>query len=83
MAPSTAAWIEARETAAAVLEELGLSAFAFEVEPQGSEWRVSVECASDEGWAVIALRLPALGTETVRRQVTEQWRARLAVCRGS
>lgn len=41
---------QAKETVAALLEALGLSAYLFEVEPREGHWEVRVECALDSGW---------------------------------
>ena len=42
--------IEAKETVDGLLEQLGLTAYLFEVEPHADHWQVRVECALDSGW---------------------------------
>ena len=41
---------EAKETVGELLEQLGLSAYLFEVEPREDRWEVRVECALDSAW---------------------------------
>ena len=41
---------EAKETVGNLLEQLGLTAYLFEVEPRADRWEVRVECALDSGW---------------------------------
>src|SRR3972149_909760 len=41
---------EAEETVRNLLEQLGLTAYLFEVEPRADRWEVRVECALDSGW---------------------------------
>lgn len=40
---------EARDTVQTLLEQLGLAAYLFEVEPRTDHWEVRVECAPDSG----------------------------------
>lgn len=42
--------LQAKEAAQALLEQLGLSAYLFEVEPGEVVWLVRVECAVNSGW---------------------------------
>lgn len=42
--------LQAKEAAQALLEQLGLSAYLFEVEPREVAWQVRVECAVNSGW---------------------------------
>jgi hypothetical protein len=58
--------IEARDTVQALLEQLGLAAYLFEVEPRTDHWEVHIECAPDSGWQSSVLN------------VDERW---LAACR--
>ena len=41
---------QARDATQALLEQLGLSAYLFEVEPREVAWQVRVECAVNSGW---------------------------------
>lgn len=87
MSLSTAELAQARRAAAALLEELALDAYLFEVEPQDGEWEVVLECALEEGWETVTLRvakerLLSCGQDAaVRRQMLEEWGARLAACK--
>lgn len=53
-------FLKARENARAILEELRLDAYIFEVEPNDVDWLVIVECACNinGGWERIALKVP-------------------------
>src|SRR3989304_1566307 len=48
---------EAKETVRNLLEQLGLTAYLFEVEPHADQWQVRVECALDSGWQSSVLRI--------------------------
>ena len=41
---------QARDATQALLEQMGLSAYLFEVEPREVAWQVRVECAVNSGW---------------------------------
>jgi hypothetical protein len=41
---------EAKETVGELLEQLGLTAYLFEVEPREDHWEVRVECAHNSAW---------------------------------
>jgi hypothetical protein len=75
--------IEARDTVQALLEQLGLAAYLFEVEPRADHWEVRVECAPNSGWQSSVLSvdehwLTACRTDTAARdQLLEEWRKRL------
>ncbi len=79
--------IQAREAASGLLDDLGLSEFLFDVEPDGGRWAVYVECASEQGWAAVTLPvlkerlLASQSDRTIRQQIAGQWRDRLGVCR--
>jgi len=42
--------LQAREATQALLEQLGLSTYLFEVEPQEVAWLVRIECAVNSVW---------------------------------
>lgn len=74
---------EARDTVQSLLEQLGLAAYLFEVEPRPDHWEVRVECAPDsdaQGCASAARgRMPeAAGWQSSVLNVDEHW---LAACR--
>jgi|GEM_PF-1874820 len=78
----------ARELTAALLDELGLRAYLYEVEPAGEQWRLRIECPNDGVWEVISLqiedaRLRAAEQDAeVREAIREAWRRQLAACAG-
>lgn len=75
--------IEARDTVQALLEQLGLAAYLFEVEPRTDHWEVRVECAPDSGWQSSVLNvdeqwLAAVRIdETARDKLLAEWRKHL------
>lgn len=75
--------IEARDTVQALLDQLGLAAYLFEVEPRAGHWEVRVECAPDSGWQSSVLNvdpqwLAACRTDDAARdRLLEEWRQRL------
>ncbi|ADE13639.1 hypothetical protein Nhal_0453 [Nitrosococcus halophilus Nc 4] len=87
MALSTIDFVKARDTVAELLDELALEAYLFEVEPRNSHWEVKVECAITEGWETVTLSIPkevllaSADDKVIRKQVLEEWRARLAACK--
>lgn len=78
-----------RESASAILEELELDAYLFEVEPKDSHYELLVECACeiDGGWASMSLMLPkekvlaGFDDLEVRRQLFEYWNKKLSACK--
>ncbi len=76
---------DARETVGRLLEQLGLTAYLFEVEPYAEQWKVRVECALDSGWQSSLLMvddnmLRACRTDRVARDyLLDEWRERLTV----
>lgn len=89
MTLSTEELVNVRESANAILEELELDAYLFEVEPQDAHYELIVECAceTDGGWATVSLMLPKekilLGFDDVevRRQLFEYWNKKLSACK--
>ena len=89
MTISTIELVKSRETANAILEELRLDAYIFEVEPKDEHCELKVECASeiDGGWAVITLTVPTQKMLTgfddlpTKHQLFEYWEKKLAVCK--
>jgi hypothetical protein len=49
--------IEARETVQALLDQLGLAAYLFEVEPRTDHWEIRIECAPNSGWQSTVLNV--------------------------
>jgi hypothetical protein len=49
---------QAREVLAGLLEDLGIDASLFEVEPQEGHWKLTIECATrDGGWETINMSI--------------------------
>lgn len=77
----------ARKAASTVLDELGLDAYLFSVEPREGNWELTLECAVEQGWQTLTLsvdihELLASHTDAgVRSRLTESWGAKLAGCR--
>jgi hypothetical protein len=65
---------EARETVGNLLEQLGLGAYLFEVEPRADRWEVRVECALDSVWqsSVFSLEDKTLRASRTDRTVRDQ-----------
>lgn len=75
--------IEARDTVATLLDQLGLAAYLFEVEPRTDHWEVRVECAPDSGWQSSVLNVDeqwlaaARTDEAARDKLLAEWRQHL------
>lgn len=65
---SAAELVAAKEATGALLDELGLSNYLFEVEPQGNVWRIKVDCATKGGWQSLAL---TVGKQTLLQSQTD------------
>lgn len=50
MATTSSDFIQARLLIDGILEELGIDAYLFEIEPHDGQWELKVECAVEEGW---------------------------------
>lgn len=84
---------QTKEAVAGLLEQLGLSAYVFEVEPRddGAPWEVRIDCAASGGWQSLSLPidadrlLQAAAEGSVRADMLSEWRNALAGCvrRGS
>lgn len=84
---SIAEFARGREVTAALLDQLGLSTYLFEIESDENGWRVRVDCAlDDDAWQSIMLPvskdmlLDAAGNEAARTRILQEWRTRLAAC---
>lgn len=88
MPTSTDELLKATEAARALLDQLRLSAYTFEVEPREGQWEVRVECALAGGWqrSVLgvdkALLLASTQDATVHERLLADWSKHLAACRG-
>ncbi|OGI46789.1 MAG: hypothetical protein A2637_05200 [Candidatus Muproteobacteria bacterium RIFCSPHIGHO2_01_FULL_65_16] len=78
---------EAREAARALLEQLHLAAYLFEVEPRAELWEVRIDCALVDGWQSatigvdIAQLLGSRADPALRARLLKEWRTRLAACK--
>jgi hypothetical protein len=77
---------EARSAIQRLLEDLGLRAFVFTVEPKELGWQLSIECASGEAWQTISLDVDpqelraSLLDSSVRERLRKRWSERLGGC---
>jgi hypothetical protein len=84
---STVELAEAKEAATALLDDLGLTAYLFEVEPRAERWEVRVECALDSGWQTVDFDVASERLLACRRNAAvhaallDEWRERLAACK--
>ncbi len=87
MATSADELLKATDAARALLDELCLEAYTFEVEPREGEWKVRVECAVAEGWqrSVLAadktLLLASAEAADARGRLLADWGKRLEACK--
>jgi len=76
----------ARDAVERVLDELGLAAFAFTVEPKEGQWTVHVECAAGEGWREVTLPVEvsdlraSLADAAARDRLRGAWEPHLRAC---
>lgn len=76
-----------RETVSALLDELQLEAYLFEVEPQEGQWEIKLECAIDEGWETFRLSaekeylLRGKDDAVAHGVMLDNWREALSACR--
>lgn len=84
MVVSTLELAQARQAAGSLLEELGLEAYLFEIEPKEGEWELRLECAMPGGWQTLRLPvekdtlLAARDDAAIRSNVREAWQSRLS-----
>lgn len=77
----------AKDAAAALLEQLRLEAYLFEVEPNEGTWELRIDCAMEGGWQSSKLpvdkeRLLASRSDgATRRALLSDWRQSLSVCK--
>lgn len=75
--------IEARETVEALLEQLGIATYLFEVEPRADHWEVRVEFAPDSIWQSSVLNVDEEWLaatridEAARDKLLAEWRKHL------
>ena len=77
---------DAREATDALLDERGLSAYAYTLERKDSGWTLRIECGADEGWQVITLPVEpgelaaSLVDATVREKLCREWAPHVSAC---
>jgi len=77
----------AREATEALLEEMGLAAYLYEVGASETGWMVRVECAVANGWQVVEIPvtkedlLGAPRDARVRARLLQEWSDELGPCR--
>jgi hypothetical protein len=75
------------QTAARILEELGLAAYQFAVEPRDDEWDVLIECSAQDGWHTLSLPIDhdalakALDDGEEHDRILADWGRELSFCR--
>ncbi len=86
MSVSTMELAEARDMIQSLLEELGLKAYIFEIEPTEGGWSLRIDCALNGGWQSTRLEIPhrqladCRRDHNARRALLSQWRRCLERC---
>lgn len=89
MSLSTVDLAKARDSAKAILDELQLDAYLFEVEPLNEHWELKVECACDVdgGWETVTLQVPkqmlldSYEDHAAKQSLFEYWKKKLGSCK--
>ncbi len=87
MTTTSSDFIQARLLIDEILDELGIDAYLFEIEPHDGQWQLKVECAVDEGWGSFSVALDetkvyaGFNGDTARNEIKEQCRQSLIACR--
>lgn len=89
MSLSTSDLVKARESAGAILEELQLDAYLYEVEPKNENWELKIECACeiDGGWEMVTLKVPkqmlldSYDDHSAKQSLFEYWKKKLDGCK--
>lgn len=77
---------QAKDAVSLLLEELGLPAYVFEVEPRSGPWEVRIDCAAGAAWQSLTLLVePAelievVENATARSKLLARWRETLGAC---
>lgn len=86
MLQTAADMLQTRAVVERVLDELGLTAFLFTLEPKEAGWQLTVECASDGGWQTVTLPVDAaelragVHDPAARDRLRAAWTNRLSGC---
>jgi hypothetical protein len=79
---------DSRAAVERILDELGFRGYVFTIEAKEPEWRLHVECQTQEGWQLIELGVEpvqlraSLHDRAIRERLREAWRERFAVVTG-
>ena len=74
------------DAAGALLEELGLDAYLFAIEPREDDWELKLECAFKDGWQTVTLPVDVellLASRTdnaARARLLQSWSCRFTAC---
>lgn len=77
---------QAKEAVAALLDQLGVAEYLFEVEPRNGLWEVRIDCAAGDAWQSLSLTvdvtdlLQVEGNPAVRQALAAGWAAKLCSC---
>lgn len=86
MPESIAELAQVREVVQTLLDELGLDAYLFEVEPMKEKWEIKIECAVEEGWETFRLTarrdylLRGVDESVIHEMLLDDWREALSAC---
>lgn len=78
---------QAYDTLVALLEEIGLENYLFDVEPREGQWGVNIECAAEDGWATFQLSASAeyiargKDDAVLHQFLLEEWSEALTCCK--
>lgn len=76
-----------RMTVTALLDELQLEAYLFDIEPNPGQWLIKVECATETGWGTFELKaetdylLHGHDDAVAHAVLLDNWRDSLATCK--
>lgn len=76
-----------RMNVTALLDELQLDAYLFDIEPRTGQWEIRVECATDNGWGTFRLTaesdylLHGRNDAVAHAVLLDNWRDTLAACK--
>jgi hypothetical protein len=78
--------VDARAEAERLLDELGLRAYIFTLEPKEPGWQLTVDCAVEGGWQTVTLPIDpeelraAVHDAAARERLRTAWGERLGTC---
>lgn len=75
---------DSRAAVERILDELGFGGYVFTIEAKEPEWRLHVECQTQDGWQMVELGVEpvqlraSLHDRAARERLREAWRERIA-----